>query len=139
MAAVGCRTDPNKPLGPADSYILFSPVAGNLEGSLPVMRRLDIKDQAVQPLPQLLESSFAFEMLRTAYLAKQFVREASADGRRFTAAAQRTAANSSCDNAHFRLLKACRFIPAGLDPFGAGKCFPTESGTWGLSGVSFIF
>jgi len=59
----------DKPLGPADSYILFAPVVGKLEGALPVVRRLDIKDQAVQPLPQLLESSFAFEMLRTAYLA----------------------------------------------------------------------
>ena len=98
VAACGCRSDPDKPLGPADSYVLFSPVAGKLEGSLPVMRRLDIKDQAVQPLPQLLESSFAFEMLRTAYLAKQFVREASADGQRFAAAAQRTA-DPSADKA----------------------------------------
>jgi hypothetical protein len=117
MAAVGCRTDPNKPLGPADSYILFSPVAGNLEGSLPVMRRLDIKDQAVQPLPQLLESSFAFEMLRTAYLAKQFVREASADGQRFAAAAQRTAAEPTC-------------LVLGLErqPYGRGLALPQTFG-----------
>jgi hypothetical protein len=128
MAAVGCRTDPNKPLGPADSYILFSPVAGNLEGSLPVMRRLDIKDQAVQPLPQLLESSFAFEMLRTAYLAKQFVREASADGQRFTAAAQRTAAEPTC-------------LVLGLErqPYGRGLALPqTFGGVQSRPGLPWI-
>ena len=96
VALAGCRADPNKPLGPADSYILFAPVAGKLEGGLPVMRRLDIKDESVQPLPQLLESSFAFEMLRTAYLTKQFVREANTDGQRFTTAAQHTAAEPTC-------------------------------------------
>jgi len=96
VAAGGCRSDPDKPLGPADSYVLFAPVAEKLEGAFPVVRRLDIKDQAVQPLPQLLESSFAFEMLRTAYLAKQFVREASVDGQRFTATAQRNGAEPTC-------------------------------------------
>ena len=117
VAACGCRSDPDKPLGPADSYVLFSPVAGKLEGSLPVMRRLDIKDQAVQPLPQLLESSFAFEMLRTAYLAKQFVREASADGQRFAAAAQRTAAEPTC-------------LVLGLErqPYGRGLALPQTFG-----------
>ena len=113
LAAGGCRSDPDKPLGPADSYILFAPVAGKLEGGLPVVRRLDIKDDAVQPLHRLLESSFAFEMLRTAYLAKQFVREASADGRRFTAAAQRIAAEPTC-------------LVLGIErqPYGLGLALP---------------
>lgn len=53
-------------------------------------------------------------------------------------AAQRTAANSSCVKAHFRLRKACRFIPDGLGPFGPGKGVPTGSGAWGLGGVLFI-
>jgi hypothetical protein len=57
-----------------------------------LVRRLDIKDEAVQPLPPLLESSFAFEMLRTSYLAKQFVRDAKVEGRSFSPAAQRNAA-----------------------------------------------
>ena len=96
MATSGCRSDPDKPLGPADSYILFAPVAGKLAGTLPVVRRLNIRDEAVQPLPEMLESSFAFEMLRTSYLAKQFVREASVDGRPFTAAARRNAAEPTC-------------------------------------------
>jgi len=95
----------------------FAPVAGKLEGALPVVRRLDIKDDAVQPLPQLLESSFAFEMLRTAYLAKQFVREASADGQRFAAAAQRTAAEPTC-------------LVLGLErqPYGRGLALPQTFG-----------
>jgi len=117
VAACGCRSDPDKPLGPADSYILFAPVAGKLEGALPVMRRLDIKDQAVQPLPQLLESSFAFEMLRTAYLVKQFVREGSADGQRFTAAAQHLAAEPTC-------------LVLGMErePYGLGLALPETLG-----------
>jgi hypothetical protein len=114
---VGCHSDPGKPLGPADSYLLFAPVAGTLQGALPVVRRLDIKDEAVQPLPRLLESSFAFEMLRTAYLAKQFVREASVDGQRFTAAAQRNAAEPTC-------------LVLGIDrqPYGLGLALPHTFG-----------
>ena len=117
LALAGCRSDPNKPLGPADSYILFAPAAGKLEGALPVVRRLDIKDEAVQPLPQLLESSFAFEMVRTAYLAKQFVREASSDGQRFSAAAQRTAAEPTC-------------LVLGIErqPYGRGLALPQTFG-----------
>jgi hypothetical protein len=45
--------------------MLFAPVAGKVDGVFPVVRRLDIKDEAVQPLPWLLESTFAFEMVRT--------------------------------------------------------------------------
>jgi hypothetical protein len=97
VAAAGCRcSDPDKPLGPADSYILLAPQAGKVAGGLPVMRRLDIKDEAAQPLPRLLESSFAFEMLRTTYLVKQFIREATVDGQRFSASAQRNAAEPTC-------------------------------------------
>ncbi len=110
----GCRSDPDKPLGPADSYILFAAVAGKSDGALPVARRLNIRDEAVQPLPQLLESSFAFEMLRTSYLAKQFVREASADGQPFTAAARRNAAEPTC-------------LVLGLEPnkpYGRGLALP---------------
>ena len=128
VAACGCRSDPDKPLGPADSYILFAPVVGKLEGALPVVRRLDIKDQAVQPLPQLLESSFAFEMLRTAYLAKQFVREASADGQRFTAAAQRLGAEPTC-------------LVLGLErqPYGRGLALPqTFGGVQSRPGLPWI-
>jgi len=96
LAWAGCRTDPDKPLGPADAYMLFAPVAGKVDGALPVVRRLDIRDEAVQPLPWLLESTFAFEMVRTVYLAKQFVREATVDGQHFSAAARWNAAEPTC-------------------------------------------
>ena len=118
LAAMGgCHSNPDKPLGPADSYILFAPVAGKLAGTLPVVRRLNIRDEAVQPLPQMLESSFAFEMLRTSYLAKQFVRAASADGQAFAAAARRNAAEPTC-------------LVLGLDPrpYGRGLALPKTFG-----------
>jgi hypothetical protein len=56
-------------------------------------------------------------MLRTAYLAKQFVREASADGQRFAAAAQRTAAEPTC-------------LVLGLErqPYGRGLALPQTFG-----------
>jgi hypothetical protein len=76
--------------------MLFAPVAGKVDGALPVVRRLDIRDEAVQPLPWLLESTFAFEMVRTVYLAKQFVREATVDGQHFSAAARWNAAEPTC-------------------------------------------
>jgi hypothetical protein len=117
VATGGCRSDPDKPLGPADSYILFAPVAGKSDGALPIVHRLSIKDQAVQPLPGLLESSFPFEMVRTSYLAKQFVREASADGQPFTAAARRNAAEPTC-------------LVLGLEPkpYGRGLALPRTFG-----------
>jgi hypothetical protein len=93
--AGGCRSNPDQPLGPADSYILFAPT-GKQEGTLPVVRRLNIKDDAVQPLPRVLESTFAFEMVRTTYLAKQFIRDATVDGQPFSAAARRTATEPTC-------------------------------------------
>jgi hypothetical protein len=96
LASGGCRCDVNKPLGPADSYILFAPVAGKGDGTLPVVRRLDISDESVKPIPYLLEASFPFEMVRTTYLVKQFVREATVDGRHFSAVALRNAAEPTC-------------------------------------------
>ena len=118
VLTMGCScSHPDKPIGPADSYILFAPAAGKQEGTLPVVRRLDIKDEVVQPLPRLLESSFAFEMLRTAYLAKQYIREASLEGRRFSPAAQRNAAEPTC-------------LVLGLEasPYGQGLALPKTFG-----------
>jgi hypothetical protein len=97
--------------------MLFAPVAGKMDGALPVVRRLDIKDEAVQPLPWLLESTFAFEMVRTVYLAKQFVREATVDGQHFSAAARRNAAEPTC-------------LVLGIErsPYGLGLALPKMFG-----------
>jgi hypothetical protein len=96
MVFGGCRSDANKPLGPADSYLLFAPVAGKGGGALPVVRRLDINDESVKPIPYLLEAGFPFEMVRTTYLVKQFIREATIDGQPFSAVAQQNAAEPTC-------------------------------------------
>ena len=96
LAWGGCRSDANKPLGPADSYILFAPVAGKADGAFPVVRRLDIDDESVKPIPYLLEASFPFEMVRTTYLVKQFVRDATVDGQPFSAVARRNAEEPTC-------------------------------------------
>ncbi|MGB7809509.1 MAG: hypothetical protein WBP56_00095, partial [Polyangia bacterium] len=75
------------------------------------------KDEAVQPLPWLLESTFAFEMVRTVYLAKQFVREATVDGQHFSAAARRNAAEPTC-------------LVLGIErsPYGLGLALPKMFG-----------
>jgi hypothetical protein len=50
-----------------------------------------VRSDAVQPVPGLLETGFASEMLRTVYLAGQFIRDATIDGRRFSDAARANA------------------------------------------------
>lgn len=84
---LGCRGG-NKPLAPADSYLLFVPTGGEATQAasaspLPV-RKVDVNNPAVQPLPNMFETGFASEMLRTVYLAGQFLRDAVIDGRRFS-------------------------------------------------------
>jgi len=118
VAAGGCRSDPDKPIGLADSYVLFAPIAGKQDGALPIVRRLNIKDEAVQPLPRLLESTFAFEMVRTSYLAKQFIRDATVDGQTFSPAARRNAAEPTC-------------LVLGLQPspYGRGLALPQTFGS----------
>ncbi len=93
--ACACRPDPNKPMGAPDSYTLMAPVTepGN---ALPTVRRLEIKDESVQPLPRLLEEGFASEMLRTIYVAKQFLRDAVVEGRRFPGAQRPAATDTVC-------------------------------------------
>jgi hypothetical protein len=81
---LGCHAG-NKPVAPPDSYVLFLPsdASGQTGAPLPV-RRADLKHPAVQPLPGMFETGFASEMLRTVYLAGQFLRDAVIDGKRFS-------------------------------------------------------
>jgi hypothetical protein len=83
--APGCRSRDSKVIAPPDSYLLFLPTgAATQDGqSLPV-RKADLKNPAAQPLPGLLETGFASEMLRTVYLAGQFLRDAVIDGKSFS-------------------------------------------------------
>jgi len=80
--AAGCQS--NRTLAPPDSYLLFvpNPDSHGAGGLLPVSKA-DLKTPAVDPLPKLFETGFASEMLRTVYLAGQYVRDAVVDGRRF--------------------------------------------------------
>lgn len=96
VLACACRPDPNKPIGAPDSYTLLAPVTGAASGALTVVRRLDIKDESVQPLPRLLEDGFASEMLRTVYLTKQLIRDGVVEGRRFLGAQRPAATDSTC-------------------------------------------
>jgi hypothetical protein len=75
---------------------------------LPV-RAADVSTEAVQPVPGLLETGFASEMLRTVYLAGQYIRDATVDGRRFPDVAR---ANAS--------LPVCLVIGADSTPYTRG-------------------
>jgi hypothetical protein len=115
-----CRSG-NKPLAPPDSYLLFVPQGGTGQAGGPLtVRRVDIKHEAVQPLPRLFETGFASEMLRTVYLAGQFLRDAVIDGRRFTDAGR---ANGS--------LPVSLVVGVDKVPYGRGLAI---DGTFGSDG-----
>jgi hypothetical protein len=84
VALAACKSNADKALAPPDSYLLFVPAEGAGQGATPLpVRRADLKSDAVEPIPKLLEAGFASEMLRTVYLAKQFLRDGTADGHAF--------------------------------------------------------
>jgi len=90
----GCSTRP-APLGLPDAYAIFAPLR-NAEGAgaqksaagLPVVVPVAVDEEAVAPLHKLFAVGFVSEVLRTDYLVKQFVRDASVDGAAFTPAAR---------------------------------------------------
>ncbi len=83
--AAGCHSDRNKAIAPPDSYLLFVPSADSTSVGAPLLvEKADLKTPAVQPIPGLFETGFASEMLRTVYLAGQYLRDAVVDGRRFS-------------------------------------------------------
>ncbi len=106
----GCKSNTAKPIAPPDSYLLFVPGegAGSADSPLPV-RGADLKTEAVGSIPGLLETGFASEMLRTVYLAGQFLRDATVDGRRFPELAR---ANGS--------LPVCLVVGADKSPYARG-------------------
>ena len=93
----GCRANPNKPIAPPDSYVLFVPSGDVAKPGEPLaVRTANVKTEAVQPVPGLLEAGFASEMLRTVYLAGQFIRDATVDGQRFPDLARANASAPVC-------------------------------------------
>jgi hypothetical protein len=108
--AVGCHSNRNKPIAPPDSYLLFVPSADGKGAGGPLhVEKADIKNPAVNPLPNLFETGFASEMLRTVYLAGQYLRDAEVDGRRFSDPAR---ANGS--------LPVCIVVGAEATPYARG-------------------
>ncbi|HEX3697045.1 MAG TPA: hypothetical protein VH374_16835 [Polyangia bacterium] len=92
----GCHGD-DSPLGLPDAYMLVAPVrdpAGRPKVSpsgLPVVSPIAIDDPATAILHKLFLVGFVSEVLRTDYLAKQFLREATVGDAGFSAAARRLA------------------------------------------------
>jgi hypothetical protein len=84
--AAGCHRD--KTLGPADSFSVYAPLeasagAGRCPTTFPLVAPVAPDDPRAEPLYRQLTIGFASEVLRTDYLAKQFVRDASFGGKRY--------------------------------------------------------
>jgi hypothetical protein len=85
-AASGCHRD--RSLGPPDSFSVYAPVeeggkSKRSPGGLSVVSAVAPDDPRAEPLYRLLTVGFAGEVLRTDYLAKQFVRDANIGGKRY--------------------------------------------------------
>jgi hypothetical protein len=129
--AAGCHSDRNKPIAPPDSYLLFVP-ARTAAPAWPACtwRKADIKTPAVQPLPRLFETGFASEMLRTVYLAGQYLRDAVVDGRRFPDLARANGSLPVClvvGRMPRPTLAACPSRAASADPRIAGLALDRHS------------
>ena len=95
--AAGCHSNRNNPIAPPDSYLLFVPDSNGKGGGGPLhVEKADIKNPAVDPLPKLFETGFASEMLRTVYLAGQYLRDAVVDGQRFPDLARANGSQPVC-------------------------------------------
>jgi hypothetical protein len=68
-------------VGPPDSYALLAPIEA---AAMPVVR--SVPEQDAQPVVKLFFQGFAAEMLRTAYMAKELVREGRPGGHPFPGA-----------------------------------------------------
>jgi len=119
--AAGCHSNRNKPIAPPDSYLLFvssTPSTGSKGAGGPLhVDKADLKTQAVDPLPGLFETGFASEMLRTVYLAGQYLRDAVVDGQRFPELAR---ANGS--------LPVCVVVGADAMPYARGLSIKGDFG-----------
>lgn len=119
----GCRANLNKPIAPPDSYVLFVPSGEAAKPGEPLaVRAADVKTEAVQPVPGLLEVGFASEMLRTVYLAGQYIRDATVDGHRFPDLAR---ANASAP--------VCLVVGADRTPYARGLAIAGSFSSFGAS------
>jgi hypothetical protein len=119
LALAGCKPKAETPLAPPDSYLLFVPAgqgAATRGDTLPVSRA-NLATEAVKPIPSLFETGFGSEMLRTVYLAGQFLREATVDGQSFSAEARRNGAWPVC-------------LVVGVERVPYGRGLSIEGGGW---------
>lgn len=90
LAAAGCHRD--RSLGVPDAFVVYAPAEGAAPSAGgPVVVPLAPDDPRAKPLYMQLAVGFPGEVLRTDYLAKQLVRDAVVDGRRYPEAARRSA------------------------------------------------
>lgn len=90
MAAAGCHRD--RSLGVPDSFVVYAPAEGAPPtAGGPVVVPVAPDDPRAQPLYMQLAVGFPGEVLRTDYLAKQLIRDAVVDGRRYPEPARRSA------------------------------------------------
>ena len=81
-------------LGPAEAYVLLRPVSPpeKSAGGLPVVEKLDLREEPATTVAQLIGDGFAAEMVRSVHLAKQLVRAVEVDGKRYPEEVRRSAA-----------------------------------------------
>ena len=115
LALAGCKWGSDKTLASPDSYLLFVPQQAG-QGSL--VKQANLKNDEVQPIPGLLETGFASEMLRTVYLADQFIRDATIDGKPFPEPARALAASPVC-------------LVVGIDKLPYGRGLTIKGGFFG--------
>jgi hypothetical protein len=122
VAAPACSRG-TEPLGVPDSYIVFASLkdeAGQARKSpagLPVVGAVALDDPRAALLERLFAVGFAGEVLRTDYLAKQFIREAQLQGKSAPADSKRAAAEPTI-----------LFLDRGAPPEGRGLSL---KGAWG--------
>ncbi len=114
LATLGAACGPasDKPLGPADSYVLLT-TTGQSPAGFPIVREARPSDELAQPFGRLFADGFASEMLRTLYLAKALLANGVFDGRHFPEAARAAAADP-----------VCLLIGTERDSLGRGLAFP---------------
>src|SRR5687767_6532098 len=93
LTLVSCN-EGEEGLGRAEAYLLLRPVtpAEKSPGGLPVVEKLDVRQEPATTVAQLIGDGFGAEMVRSVHLAKQLVRTAEVGGKRYPEELKRSAA-----------------------------------------------
>ncbi len=85
------RAAGDRALGPADAFVVYAPAEGAPSGPAPVVVPVAPDDPRAEPLYKQIAVGFPGEVVRTDYLAKQFVRDAQIQGHRYPEPARASA------------------------------------------------